>query len=133
MSERAEMFDPGSLPTRREFTFDAALTLLAGCVITISEGCGKSSTSPSDTPPTDVTAAISANHNHTGVVTAAQITAGAAITVNIQGSAAHPHTVALTQGDLSTLKSRRSVTKDSSSDQSNTFGLHSHIVTFTPA
>src|SRR5262245_12403070 len=132
MSDRVEPFEPGSLLTRREFTLDAALALLAGCAITISEGCGKSSTTPSGPPPTDVTGSISSNHNHSAQITAAQITAGAAFTLNIQGTAAHPHTVALTQADLTSLKSRRSITKDSSSDQSNTFGLHLHTVTFTP-
>jgi hypothetical protein len=127
-----EPIEPSSLLTRREFTLDAALALLAGCVITISEGCGKSSTSPSEVPPTDITGVISANHNHSAVINAAQITAAAAFTLNIQGTAAHPHTVALTQGDLTSLKSRQSITKDSSSDLSNTFGLHSHSVTFTP-
>src|SRR5262245_311112 len=124
MSKRAGSLEQSSLPTRREFTLDAALALLAGCVITISHGCGKSSTSPSDPPPTDVTGAISANHNHSAMITAAQITAAAALTLNIQGTAAHPHTVAITQADLASLKSRRAITRDSSSDPSNTFGVH---------
>lgn len=132
MSDRLEPFEASSLLTRREFTLDAALALLAGCVITISEGCGKSSTNPSEPPPTDITGVISANHNHSAVITAAQITTGAAVTLNIQGTAAHPHTVALSQADLASLKSRRSVSKDSSTDQSATFGLHAHSVTFTP-
>jgi len=132
MSDRTEPFDANSLPTRREFTLEAALALLAGCVITVSEGCGKSSTSPSDTPPTDVNGSISSNHNHTAVITAAQITAGSAISLNIQGTAAHPHTVAISQSDLTSLKNRQSITRESSTDQSATFGLHSHSVTFTP-
>ena len=134
MSERAESFEPCSLPTRREFTLDAALAVLAGCVVTISEACGKSSTSPSSTPPTDVTGVIGTNHNHSGaVVTGAQITAGSAFSLNIQGQAAHPHTVAITQADLTALKNRQAVTRDSSTDFSNTFGNHLHTVTFTPA
>ena len=132
MSDGVESFEPISLPTRREFTLDAALALLAGCVITISDGCGNSTTSPSEASPTDVTGSISSNHNHSAVITAAEITAAAAFTLNIQGTAAHSHTVALTQADLTSLKSRQSITKDSSTDQSNTFGLHSHSVTFTP-
>ena len=134
MSHRPESFESRSLPTRREFTLEAALALLAGCVITIAEGCG-SSTSPTPTPtptPTDAPASISANHNHSGVITAAQITAGTAFTLNIQGTAAHPHTVTITQADLTTLKNRQSVTRESSTDFSNTFGNHSHQVTFTP-
>ena len=132
MSDRVEPFEPNSLPTRREFTLEAALALLAGCVITVSEGCGKSSTSPSDTPPTDVNGSISSNHNHTAQITGAQITASVGITINIQGTAAHNHTVVISQADLTSLKNRQSITRESSSDQSNTFGLHSHSVTFTP-
>ena len=134
MSDRMKSFEQRSLPTRREFTLDAALAVLAGCVVTISEGCGKSSTSPTTTPPpTDVTAVIQTNHNHTGVITAAQITAGSAFTLNIQGTAAHPHTVSIAQADLTALKNRQSVTKTSTTDPSNTFGNHAHTVVFTPA
>jgi hypothetical protein len=118
--------------TRREFTLEAALALLAGCVITVTEACGSDSPT-SATPPADVNAVISANHGHTGVVTGAQITAGAAITLDIQGSAVHHHTVAVSQADLQTLKNRQPVTHESSSDLSATFGMHSHSVTFTPA
>ena len=120
--------------TRREFTLDAALTVLAGCVITISDACG-SSTSPTATPPpaTDINGTITANHNHVALITAAQITTGSAFTLSIQGTAAHPHTVSVTQADLTTLRNRQSVTRESSSDPSNTFGVHSHSVTFTPA
>ncbi len=120
--------------TRREFSLEAALALLAGCVITISDACGGSSTAPSNTPPpADTTGAISANHGHTATITGAQITAANALSLNIQGTAAHPHTVAITQADLTALKNRQVVTRDSSMDLSNTFGLHAHTVTFTPA
>lgn len=131
MSHRLESFESRSLPTRREFTLDAALAVLAGCAITISDACGKSTTEPTSTP-TDVTAAISSNHNHSGVITSAQITSGTAFTLNIQGTAAHPHTVSITQADLTALKNRQSITRESSTDLSNTFGNHSHQVTFAP-
>jgi len=67
------------------------------------------------------------------VVTGAQITAGTAVVLNIQGTAAHNHTVSLSQADLQTLKNRTPVSKDSSSDVSASAGLHLHTVTFTPA
>jgi hypothetical protein len=120
--------------TRREFTLEAALALLAGCVITISDACGgsKSTTDPSPAP-TDITGTVSANHGHAAVVTAAQITAANAVALSIQGTAAHNHTLSLSQTDLQTLKNRQPVSKDSSSDVSATFGLHLHTVTFTPA
>jgi hypothetical protein len=136
MADRVELFKRTPL-TRREFTLEAALALLAGCVITITEGCGSSSTTstpstPSPTPVADITGVIGTNHGHAAVITGAQITAGNAISLNIQGTAVHQHTVSITQADLTTLKNRQSVSTTSSSDFSNTFGQHSHVVTFTP-
>ena len=119
--------------TRREFTLDAAIALLAGCVITVSDACGSSSTSPTPVAPTDINGAISANHNHVAIVTGAAITAGNAVTLTIQGTAQHNHTLSLSQADLTTLKNRQAVSRESSTDPSGTFGLHSHTVTFTPA
>ncbi len=54
MTDRVVTFEdhePGSL-SRRQFTLQAALAILAGCVITISDtACGSSSTTtPSSTP-----------------------------------------------------------------------------------
>ena len=132
MSVHVESFENGGSVTRREFTLEAALALLAGCVITISDACG-SSTSPTPVaPPADITGAISANHNHAIVITGAQITAGNAIAVSIQGTAAHNHTLSITQADLTALKNRQSVARDSTADPSTTFGVHAHTVTFTP-
>ena len=61
---------------RREFTLQAALAILAGCTITVAEGCGSSYSAPSPTPtpspitaPSDVTGSISANHGHSAVIT----------------------------------------------------------------
>ena len=124
--------------SRREFTLDAALAILAGCVITVSEACGSSSsstTAPSPPPaaPADINGVIGTNHGHVAVVTGAQITAGGAVTMSIQGTAAHPHTVTLSQADFTALKNRQAVATTSSTDLSATFGNHSHSVTFTPA
>ena len=134
MADGVELFKQAPL-TRREFTLEAALALLAGCIITITEGCGSSSSpsTPSPAPVADITGVIGTNHGHVAVITAAQITAGNAISLNIQGTAAHPHTVSITQADLTTLKNRQSVSTASSSDLSTVFGQHSHLVTFTPA
>jgi hypothetical protein len=126
---------PGTPLGRREFTLEAALAILAGCIITISDACGSSSsaTSPSTTTAVaDINAVIGTNHGHAGVIAAAQITAGNAVALNIQGTAAHSHTVSLTQTDMTALKNRQAVSTTSSTDQSATFGLHSHSVTFTP-
>jgi hypothetical protein len=128
MSDSVQTLDPRRSVTRREFTLEAALAILAGCVIAVTEtGCGGSDLAPTPNP-TDLTGSISANHGHSAVITSAQITAGGAITMDIHGQADHPHTVSLSQTDMATLKSRQPVTSTSSTDAS-----HSHSVTFTPA
>jgi hypothetical protein len=129
MSDRVQTLDPRSV-TRREFTLEAALAILAGCVISIAEtGCGSSSTAPTPTPTvTDVPGVVSANHGHAVTITAAAITAGGAITLDIQGTATHDHQVSLSQANMGTLKSRQPVSTTSTTD-----AQHSHTVTFTPA
>jgi hypothetical protein len=134
MSDRMQPFNESTTLTRRTFTLEAALALLAGCVITISDACGSSDTSPTNPSPapTDINGLVSANHGHVAVVTAAQITAGNAIVLNIQGTAVHNHTLSVSQADLQTLKNRQPVSRDSTNDVSATFGPHMHAVTFTP-
>ena len=122
---------------RREFTLQSALALLATVVITV-DGCGGSTSAPSPTPApapapppaaaADVNGTISANHGHVAVVTSAQITAANAVSLNIQGNATHPHTVDLSQAELVSLRSRSTVTKDSTNVNN-----HIHTITFTPA
>jgi hypothetical protein len=129
--------DAPDVPGRREFTLQSALALLAGVVITV-EGCGGSSNSPTGPTPStapapapaplgDVSGSVSANHGHTAVVSSAQITAGNAFSLDIQGTATHPHTVQLSQADLGSLRSRTTVTKESTNNNG-----HTHTVTFTP-
>jgi hypothetical protein len=119
--------------TRREFTLEAALAILAGCVITISDtACSKTTTAPSTTPNPgtsgDVNGNVSANHGHEAVIKAAQITAGIAIVaLDIRGTATHTHTLSISQADLVSLKNRETVTSNSTTDSG-----HSHTVTFTP-
>ena len=113
--------------TRREFTLESALALLSTVAITVS-GCGDDSspTTPSNTP-SNVNGNISDNHGHTAVIEAARISAGAALSLDITGTATHPHTVDITQADLMALQNRQTVTKASTTD-----AFHSHTVTFTP-
>jgi hypothetical protein len=117
--------------SRREFTLQSALALLSTCIITV-EGCGsgyKSPTNPTPPPATsDITGNISGNHGHIATITAAQITTGNAISLNIQGTATHPHTVDVSQDNLRSLQNRQAVTRDSTNNSG-----HSHTVTFTPA
>lgn len=123
---------------RREFTLQSALAILAGVVITM-DGCGGSTTTPSPTPTpspapappaADVNGSVSANHAqpHVALITAAQITSGNALSLNIQGMATHPHTVELAAADLVSLRNRTAVSKESTNNNN-----HTHMVTFTPA
>lgn len=114
--------------TRREFTVESALAMLATVAITIT-GCGDDSPPTTPTPPaTDKTGAVTtdANHTHTGsTITAAQFTAGNAITLTLTGATTHTHTVALSQAELTQINAGTRVAKLSSSDNS-----HTHTVTF---
>jgi hypothetical protein len=120
---------------RREFTLAAIMATLSGVAITIS-ACGGSSSSPTSpgtpTPaptPTpasgDKVATISSNHGHVGVITAAQLTAAAGVTLDIKGSADHTHTVTLSAAEITSIAGSQRVSKESSTDSS-----HSHTVTF---
>ena len=124
---------------RREFTLASAMAVLSGVAITIS-GCGGGSSNsggggspaapsnptPAPTPaPGSVNGAISANHGHTAVITAAQISAGNMLTLDITGDANHPHSVDLTMADVAAIGAGTQVAKVSSTNDG-----HMHNVTF---
>ena len=111
--------------SRREFLGAAAAALFAGISITIL-GCGEDSGTGPTVEDGDISGQISGNHGHKAVVKKAQIDAGGAVTLDIQGSAGHSHTVSLTADDMAELKKPGGmVTKDSSSTNS-----HNHSVMF---
>lgn len=117
-----------TLLTRREFTVESALAMLAGVTITITGCGGDDNPTTNPTPPaTDKTATVStdAGHSHTAVITAAQLTAGNAITLTLTGQATHTHTVALSQAELTQISGGTRVQKPSSNDNA-----HTHTVTF---
>ena len=123
----------GEALTRRDFTLAAAMAILSGVAISVS-GCGGSnsssspaSPSPASSTPTgsDKTGTISSNHGHSAVIASAQLGASGGITLNIQGTSSHPHTVALTGADLIAIAANQRVAKESSNDAS-----HTHTVTF---
>ena len=121
---------------RREFTLAAALAALSGVAITISACGGGSPTAPS-TPggggggggtgggAGDKAGVIGSNHGHTAVITSAQLTAAGAISLNIQGSATHPHVVELSAAEITSIAANNRVAKVSSNNES-----HDHTVTF---
>jgi len=115
---------------RREFSAAAVMALLSGVAITVS-GCGGGS-SPSGpsggmSPPAsgDRVGSISANHGHQAIVRAAQITAANAVNLDIQGSADHPHSLALSAEEVRAIGNGQRVSKGSSVNEA-----HSHTVTF---
>ena len=67
---------------------------------------------------------VSAGHSHTAVITAAELTAGGALSLTITGSG-HTHTVELTTADIVAIAGGQTVAKGSSSNQA-----HTHTVTF---
>ncbi len=116
-----------NLLTRREFTVESALAMLAGVTITIS-GCSDDEPTSPTPPAADKTGTVSTDqgHSHTGsTVTSAQLTAGNALTLTLTGAATHTHTVPLSQAELSQISAGTRVQKTSSNDNT-----HTHTVTF---
>jgi len=118
------------LLSRREFTLESALAMLAGVAITIS-GCGDDTTSPTQNPggggttSGDVPGVVSANHGHTATVKAADITAANVLSLDIMGQATHPHTVSLTASQVQSIGARQRVSVISTTNDG-----HDHTVTF---
>ena len=124
MSSEIERDD---LISRRDFTVESVMALLAGVTITVT-GCGGSSSPPSSPTPTgtsDVSGVVGTNHGHTAVLTSAQISAGGAVSLNIQGTGTHPHTVDLSADEVRRIGQRQQVQKNSTTDAG-----HLHTVTF---
>lgn len=119
--------------SRREFTLEACLAILSGVAITISgSGCGGSSSSPtgpSTNPPTasngDKIGDISNNHGHTATITAAQLAAGNAISVELTLGSGHTHTLAVSADQIVAIAANQRV-----SGVSSTSEAHNHTVTF---
>ena len=121
--------------SRRDFTRKWALAVLAGATITLT-GCDSDSpTAPSNGSngggggggnSDDETGTVSANHGHQAVITSAELAAGNAITLDITGTADHPHTVMLTMDEVAMIAAGDTVVKTSSTDAG-----HLHTVTFS--
>jgi hypothetical protein len=111
---------------RREFTVLSALALLGGATITVS-GCGGGG-NPMSGPTTgdgSVGGTISANHGHVATISAAELTGGGGLNLDIRGTADHTHTVALTGSQVVDIRGGATVAKQST----DTAG-HDHMVTF---
>ena len=114
--------------TRREFTLDSLMALFAGVAITVTTAACGGDDNPSG-PDGSRSGVVEANHGHSAVVTAAQITAGNSVTLTLAGSD-HTHTVDLTGAEVGQIGAGTRVTKQSTNDASASFGAHAHTVTF---
>ena len=119
--------------SRREFSIEALTALFAGVAITITacdddNGGGSVIVGPGG--GSDRTGTVSANHGHTATVTSVQLTAGNSVSLDIRGSADHPHTVTLSAAEVVQIRDGQRVSTTSTSDASALFGVHLHAVTF---
>ena len=118
--------------TRREFTVEAALALLAGVTVTVT-GCGGGSggsMSRSPTAPTlpgDVSGAISANHGHTAIIRGAQLDAGNTLALTLSTAEGHTHSLTLSQAQVMQIGAGQRVSTTTSIGGSD---AHNHVVTF---
>ena len=110
--------------TRREFTLESALAILGAATITIT-GCGDGDDNGPGPSGQGETGRISVNHGHAITITAAQITAGGALSLDIRGSATHPHTISLTAAQVASIGQNQQVSVVSTTEE-----VHSHTVTF---
>jgi hypothetical protein len=121
---------------RRQFSKE--LAFLSGITVTLGAcgggggtyGGGSGNPASGNPPPTsnpsgDKVGQVSDNHGHSAVVTSAQLAAGASVTVNIEGTAGHPHTISLPAAAIEELKLGRSVVTNSTTQDG-----HLHTVTF---
>jgi hypothetical protein len=114
MSERSTL-------DRREFTIRSLMAMLSGVTVVIT-GCGPNITEPT---MTDKVGLITGNHGHSVLVTSAQLAGGGAVTLSIQGTSKHLHSVELSRADVGAIRDGRKVEKHSSES-----GSHYHTVTF---
>jgi hypothetical protein len=108
---------------RRRFTVLSAMALLGGPTITLT-GCGGGN--PMGASGTGgVNAAISANHGHAAMITAAELTAAGGLNLDIRGTADHTHNVSLTSSQVVNIGGGSTV-----ATQSTETNAHHHTVAF---
>lgn len=129
-------------PKRRMLSMGAALALLGLASISLG-GCGggggtpvgPSTPNPTPAPSSgsgDIAGSVSENHHdpHVAVITAAQLSAGVGLTLNI-ANAFHGHTLTLTGAQVLQIAARVRVSVVSSTDtHSSGMNPHNHTVTF---
>ena len=108
---------------RREFLSKATMAAaLVGVTVTVTR-CGGDDPAAPSTGTGNVTGTASIDHTHTGVITKAQLDAGAAVTITFSGSG-HTHALPLTNSEVQSIAQGTRVQKDFTDFQ------HRHIYTF---
>ncbi len=118
--------DTESTLDRRAFVRGSLLAALGGMTVTIT-GCAEMSPTAPALPaafPADVTGTVVNNHGHSAVITAVQLGTNGAVSLQIQGSASHSHTVELSAEDVARIRRGEGLAKVSSGER------HTHIVIF---
>jgi hypothetical protein len=110
--------------SRRAFTVEAALAILATATITITGCDGGSDLGPS-LPAGSREGVVSDNHGHRAIVESAQLNANSTITIDMRFRATHNHELTLTPLELGSISENGRVVKISSTTEG-----HSHTVTF---
>ena len=118
--------------SRRKLLLTTLTVLIAGVALTVAacDDDGVTSLTVGPGGGSDRQASIASNHGHVATLTAAQLSAGAAVSLDIRGSADHSHIVGLGGAEVVQIRQGQRVTTTSSTDASSTFGTHSHTVTF---
>ena len=110
--------------TRREFTLESALAILSAATITIT-GCGDDDGPDSGPSGQGEVGSISANHGHSVSISAAQITAGGALNLQLSSGNGHTHTIDLTAAQVVAIGQNQQVSVVSTTNEA-----HNHTVTF---
>jgi len=117
-----------SLASRRDFAKLGLLSGFIGMTVYITD-CGSSKGSgPSTSTPANAAGVISANHGHVATITAAQLSGGTDVTLDIQGTADHTHRVVVTAAQLVTIKGGGQVFATSTAGGTDS---HTHTITFS--
>lgn len=123
---------PDSIDRRKFISAATALAMLGGAGITI--GCGSSApgtgaTLPPPPPPSARSGSVSSNHGHSAIIQSAALEAGGGLSLNIQGTATHAHTVVLSATQVQNIRDGARVEVESTSAEGLS-GVHSHSVVF---
>jgi hypothetical protein len=116
---------------RRTFIGAAAAALFAGVVIQIT-GCSTEDDTGNPGAGGAKTGAVLSNHPapHKAVITKAQLDAGGGLTLDIQGSSDHSHSLTLSADQVTTIKGGGHVMIDSTSTTPPGGTAHAHSVMF---